>query len=82
MTETEAENWDLSVTFVNFLISFLFVVIVLLLVLLLVLLFIYLFVQVVIPLIQESEWIHLPLMKETCAGKKRTLLFRSQLYPS
>ena len=59
----------------DFLICILFVVIVslLLLLLLLLLLFIYLFVQVVIPLIQESEWVHLPLMKETCAGKKGTL---------
>ena len=60
----------------DFLICILFVVIVSLLLLLLLLfiyLFIYLFVQVVIPLIRESEWVHLPLMKETCAGKKGTL---------
>ena len=37
------------------------------------LLFIYLFVQVVIPLIQESEWVHLPLTKETCSSGSSSL---------
>ena len=72
-------NWALSVTYVRFshLYTFccycLIIIIIIIIIVIIIYLFIYLFVQLVIPLIRESEWVHLPLMKETCAGKKGTL---------